>query len=143
MQAGVTNPLSETFRIYNPNKNIEDRDTDLKFIYYWISELQGYSLSEILAGAYINESPYPEPILDWAQTRKVNGKIISNLRKRVKERLLAEQGEEYQQAAIAKSTVDKYWEVKDKQYQDYKRTAVLSLLTDQVQKWVWIQRNLS
>lgn len=105
MQAGVTNPLSETFRIYNPNKNIEDRDADLKFIYYWIPELRGYSLPEILAGAYINESPYPEPILDWAQTRKVNGKVISNLRQRVKERLLAEQGEEYKQAAIALTAI--------------------------------------
>lgn len=119
MQAGVTNPLSDTFRIYNPNKNIEDRDSDLKFIYYWIPELRGYSLLEILAGAYLSESPYPAPILDWAQTRKVNGKMISNLRQQVKERLLVEQGEEYQQAAIAKKTVDKYWEVRDKQYQEY------------------------
>ena len=117
----MTNPLSDTFRIYNPNKNIEDRDSDLKFIYYWVRELRGYSLSEILSGAYINESPYSEPILNWAQTRKVNGKIIFNLRKQVKQRLLAEQGEEYQQAAIALSTVEKYWEVKDKQYQEYKR----------------------
>ena len=98
----------------------------MKFIYYWVRELQGYSLSEILAGAYINESSYPEPILDWAQTRKVNGKIISNLRQQVKQRLLAEQGEEYEQAAIAKSTVDKYWEAKDKQYQTYKQQNSLS-----------------
>lgn len=45
------------------------------------------------------ESPYPEPILDWAQTRKVNGKIISNLRQQVNQRLLAEQGDEYKQIA--------------------------------------------
>ena len=121
MQAGVTNPLSDTFRIYNPNKNIEDRDSDLKFIYYWVPELRGYSLPEILAGAYMGESPYPHPILDWSQTRKVNGKIVSNLRKQVKQRLLAEQGEEYEKAAIAKKTVDKYWDIKDKQYQEYKR----------------------
>lgn len=117
MQAGVTNLLSDTFRIYNPNKNIEDRDSDLKFIYYWVPELRGYSLPEILAGAYIGESPYPHPILDWSQTRKVNGKIVSNLRKQVKQRLLAEQGEEYEKAAIAKKTVDKYWDVKDKQFE--------------------------
>lgn len=96
MQAGVTNPLSDTFRIYNPNKNLEEKDGDLKFIYHWVEELHGYSLPEILNGAYLNESPYPAPILDWAQTRKVNGKIISNLRKQVKERLLAEQGREAQ-----------------------------------------------
>ena len=120
MQAGVTNPLSDTFRIYNPNKNLAEKDGDLKFIYHWVEELHGYSQSEILTGAYLNESPYPEPILDWSQTRKINGKIVSDLRKRVKERLLAEQGVELEQAAIALKTVNKYWENKDKQYQDYK-----------------------
>ncbi len=119
MQAGVTNPLSDTFRIYNPNKNLEEKDGDLKFIYHWVEELRGYSQSEILNGAYLNESPYPAPILDWAQTRKTNGLIISNLRKRVKVRLLAEQGTELEQAAIAKETVEKYWQSKDKQYQEY------------------------
>ncbi len=121
MQAGVTNPLSDTFRIYNPNKNLEEKDGDLKFIYHWVEELRGYSLPEILNGAYLNESPYPEPILDWAETRKVNGKIVSNLRKQVKVRLLAEQGIELEQAAIAKKTVDKYWEISGKQYQEYKQ----------------------
>ncbi len=121
MQAGVTNPLSDTFRIYNPNKNLEEKDGDLRFIYHWVEELRGYSLSEILSGAYLNESPYPAPILDWAQTRKVNGKIISNLRKQVKVRLLAEQGTELEQAAIARETEDRYWESKDKQYQQYKQ----------------------
>lgn len=121
MQAGVTNPLSDTFRIYNPNKNLEEKDGDLKFIYHWVEELRGYSLAEILDGAYLNESPYPAPILDWAQTRKVNGKIVSNLRKQVKQRLLAERGIELEQATITKKTVDKYWETKDKQYQEYKQ----------------------
>ncbi len=126
MQAGVTNPLSDTFRIYNPNKNLEEKDGDLKFIYYWVPELRGYSLSEILTGAYLNEGPYPAPILDWAQTRKVNGKIVSDLRKRVKERLLAEQGKELEQAAIARETVDKYWQSKDEQYQEYKQKTFIN-----------------
>jgi deoxyribodipyrimidine photo-lyase len=121
MQAGVTNPLSSTFRIYNPNKNLEEKDGDLKFIYHWVEELRGYSLPEILNGAYLNENPYPEPLLDWVQTRKTNGKIVSDLRKRVKGRLLAEQGVELEQAAIARKTVDKYWESKDKQYQEFKQ----------------------
>ena len=105
MQAGVTNPLSETFRIYNPNKNIQDRDPELRFINYWVPELRGYSLSEILAGRYSNESPYPAPILDLAQTRKENGKVISDLRRQVKERLQQEQGEEYKTALAAKETM--------------------------------------
>lgn len=120
MQAGVTNPLSETFRIYNPNKNIQDRDPDLRFINYWVPELRGYSLPEIMKGAYVGESPYPAPILNWTQTRKVNGKTVSDLRKQVKERLLAEEGDEYEQATSTKRAVDKYWDVKDKQYQEYK-----------------------
>lgn len=124
MQAGVTNPLSDTFRIYNPNKNLEEKDGDLKFIYHWVEELRGYSKSEILNGMYLNESPYPAPILDWSETRKINGKIVSNLRKQVKERLLAEQGAELKQAAIARETVDKYWD-KDKQYQEYKQKALI------------------
>ena len=114
MQAGITNPLSETFRIYNPNKNIQDKDPELHFINYWVPELRGYSLSEILAGKYSSESPYPLPILDWAQTRKENGKVVSDIRKQVKHRLQQEQGEEYKNALAAKETVDKYWQGKDR-----------------------------
>ena len=119
MQAGITNPLSDTFRIYNPNKNIEDRDEDLQFIYHWIGELHGYSLPEILKGAYLGESPYPAPVLDWAQTRKINGKIISDLRKKVKQRLIESESREYQQASKAKITVDKYSQAQVKQYQEH------------------------
>lgn len=120
MQSGVTNPLSDTFRIYNPNKNIEDRYSDLKFIFYWVPELQGYSLPEILDRAYIGESYYPSPVLDWSLTRKVNGKVVSDLRKKVKQRLLAEGGEKFKQAVATKRTVDKYWENKEQQYKEYK-----------------------
>jgi deoxyribodipyrimidine photo-lyase len=89
MQAGVTNPLSETFRIYNPNKNIVEKDPDLSFIHHWIPELQGYSLDEVSAGQYA-DSYYPQPVLDWSQTRKVNGKIVADLRKQVRARLVAQ-----------------------------------------------------
>ncbi len=67
----------------------------------------------------MNESLYPASILDWAETRKVNNKVISNLRKQVKVRLLAEQGTELEQAAFARKTVDKYREARDKQYREY------------------------
>ena len=116
-QAGITNPMSKTFRIYNPTKNLEDKDPYLQFIYYWIPELKGYSKPQILAGEY-EQSSYPLPILDWKQTRKTNGKIVSDLRKKVRERLEKEEGEEYRQAMGAKKTIEKYWAVKDKQYQD-------------------------
>ncbi|AFY58104.1 deoxyribodipyrimidine photolyase [Rivularia sp. PCC 7116] len=118
MQAGITNPLSDTFRIYNPTKNLQDKDPELNFIYHWIEELRGYSLPEIIAGEYINYSYYPQPIVDWSQTRKVNGKIVSNLRKKVKARLISEKGEEYYNATATKRTVEKYRESKDRQYRE-------------------------
>ncbi|MFN6568174.1 FAD-binding domain-containing protein [Dendronalium sp. ChiSLP03b] len=121
MQAGVTNPLSDTFRIYNPNKNISEKDSDGSFIYHWIPSLQGYSLPEIITEKYINNSSYPQPILDWSKTRKVNGKIVSDLRKKTKQRLLTQGGDEYEGAMAAKETVDKYWQHKDKEYQEYQQ----------------------
>jgi deoxyribodipyrimidine photo-lyase len=119
MQAGVTNPLSETFRIYNPTKNLKEKDSELNFIYHWVEELRGYSLPEIIAGDYINQSYYPQPIIDWSKTRKVNGKIVSNLRKQVRERLLADGGEEYFNATVSKRTVEKYRESKNRQYREF------------------------
>ncbi len=58
--------------------------------------------------------------MDWKQTRKINGKIVSDLRKKVRQRLEQEEGEEYRQAMGAKETIEKYRAVKDKQYQDTK-----------------------
>ncbi|BAY48889.1 DNA photolyase, FAD-binding protein [Scytonema sp. HK-05] len=112
MQAGITNPLSDTFRIYNPNKNLEEKDSDLRFIYHWIPELLGYSLFEIIQGKYIELGSYQKPILDWSMTRKVNGKIVSDIRSRVRERLLANGGDEYEAAIATKTTVEKYFESK-------------------------------
>jgi deoxyribodipyrimidine photo-lyase len=116
MQAGITNPLSDTFRIYNPNKNIQDKDPEGSFINYWIPELLGYSSDEILSEAYIGKSKYPAPILDWGKTRKVNGKIVSDIRKRVRERIISEGGEDYDNAIATKKSVDKYVESRNKQY---------------------------
>ena len=120
MQAGITNPLSDTFRIYNPNKNIKDKDPELNFIYHWVEELRSYSLPEILDEKYISQSQYPEPIINWSETRKINGKIVSNLRKQVKKRLISEKGEEYYNANATKVAVDKYRESRDKQYQKFR-----------------------
>ena len=113
-QAGITNPMSKTFRIYNPAKNLQDKDPDLKFVRYWIPELRGYSMSKILAGEYTGS--YSQPILDWKQTRKINGKTVSDLRKKVRERLERQGGEELKIAIGAKETIDKYFAAKDKQY---------------------------
>lgn len=126
MQAGVTNPLSDTFRIYNPTKNIEERDSDLRFISYWIPELKGYSVPEIIQGAYLGRSTYPQPMLDWSETRKINGKIVSDLRKQVKQRIINEGGDELEGALATKKAVDTYWQSKDKQYQEYTNKIITS-----------------
>lgn len=119
-QAGVTNPMSKTFRIYNPTKNLEDKDSYLQFVRYWIPELKGYSLPEILAGKYLSDGNYLQAILDYKQTRKINGKIVADIRKAVRERLETEGGEEYQQTIGASETIEKYRSITDKQYQDMK-----------------------
>ena len=123
-QAGVTNPMSKTFRIYNPTKNLQDKDPSLQFVRYWIPELSKYSMKDLLSGAYISTSNYPEPILDFKQTRKTNGKVVSDLRSRVRERLKKEGGEEYRQAIGAKETTEKYLLAKDKQYRKVKPSQV-------------------
>ena len=119
-QAGVNNPISKTFRIYNPTKNLQDKDPNLQFVRYWIPELQGYSMKQILKSEYSPTSSYHVPILDWKQTRKTNGKIVSDLRKQVRDRLERENGEEYQIAIGAKETIDRYFAVKNQQYRDFK-----------------------
>ncbi|WP_019506200.1 FAD-binding domain-containing protein [Pleurocapsa sp. PCC 7319] len=118
MQSGVTNPMSKTFRIYNPSKNLQEKDPNLQFVLYWIPELRGHSMKQILSGEYLPNISYPKPVVDWKKTRSVNGKVISNLRSKVRDRLERERGEEYYQAIQAKETVEKYFAVKDKQYQD-------------------------
>ena len=121
-QAGITNPMSNTFRIYNPTKNLQDKDPDLKFVHYWIPELRGHRIRQILSGEFT--SSYPQPILDWKQTRKINGKIVSNLRKQVRDRLEKEGGEELKIALGAKETIEKYVTAKDKQYRSMKSTQI-------------------
>jgi deoxyribodipyrimidine photo-lyase len=70
---------------------------------------------------YLGSTPYyPQPIFDWSQTRKVNGKIVADLRKQVRARLVAEGGVEYDDAIAAKETVEKYWQYKDREYAKYK-----------------------
>ena len=115
-QAGVTNPISKTFRIYNPTKNLQDKDPNLQFVRYYLRELKKYSMKDLLSRAYTSTSNYPEPILDFKQTRKTNGKVVSDLRAKVRERLEQEGGEEYRQALGAKKTIEKYLSAKDEQY---------------------------
>lgn len=105
-QAGITNPLSATFRIYNPTKNLTDKDPDLTFIHRWLPELRGYSLAEIQSRPIPD---YPAPMLDWSATRRDHGQRITTLRKAVKARLEHERGADYHWAAIAQE-VTRQWQ---------------------------------
>ncbi|MEO0948201.1 MAG: FAD-binding domain-containing protein, partial [Cyanobacteria bacterium J06641_5] len=122
-QAGITNPLSATFRIYNPTKNLQEKDRQLKFIHEWLPELRGYTMPEILAGQNLSEGYYPPPTLDWSATRRQHGKIVSNLRKRVRARLRKDGGHELKGARKIKEASEKYREARDRQYQQLEMTA--------------------
>ncbi|MGB3534544.1 MAG: FAD-binding domain-containing protein [Microcoleaceae cyanobacterium] len=117
-QAGATNPLSSTFRIYNPTKNLKEKDPQLKFVYAWIPELRICNDEEIFAGTAWKNSDYPEPMLDWSLLRKVNGKAVSDLRKKAKKRLEQDQGIEYERAMKLSETISKYWTGQEKRYQN-------------------------
>jgi deoxyribodipyrimidine photo-lyase len=120
MQAGVTNPLNGAFHIYSPSKNMQERDPELSYIKYWIPELKEFSVQEIVEGDYLSKSDYPLPVLDWAKTKLVNGKKISELRKKVEQRLLENKDSEFAQAVIAKRVVKKYYEKQEAKYEKTK-----------------------
>lgn len=90
MQAGVTNPLSKTFRIYNPNKNLLEKDPGAEFVHHWIPELRQYSAKQMIsAGPLQPLHNYQQPVVDYELMRKSRGKIISNIRSQVRKRLLS------------------------------------------------------
>ncbi len=105
MQAGITNPLSSSFRIYNPERNARERDQNWQFIHYWVPELRGIQPQDW--GKVIVHS-YPQPMLDWAETRRQHGAIIQGLRERVRQRLYREQGQELTIAQQAQNTLKRY-----------------------------------
>ncbi|EAW35095.1 FAD-binding domain-containing protein [Lyngbya sp. PCC 8106] len=122
-QAGVTNPLSSTFRIYNPTKNLTEKDPKFEFVRDWIPELRDCTDEQILSGEIGELSGYPEPMLDWYEMRKINGKVVSELRKQVKKRLEQEQGIEYERAMGLSEAIGKYWSAQEQRYQQYKQIA--------------------
>jgi deoxyribodipyrimidine photo-lyase len=111
MQAGITNPLSPTFRMYNPTKNLRDRDSAAEYVHFWLPETRGKNVDTILAEA--------QPMLDFAATRKAHGKVISDLRKKVRERIIAEKGLELTNANVAHTVVKKYNERSADRYKRY------------------------
>ncbi|MFN6485820.1 MULTISPECIES: hypothetical protein [unclassified Nostoc] len=87
----------------------------------YILHLQSYTFPEIEQKKYIDASNYLKAILDWSKTRKVNGKVVSDLPKQTKQRLLSQGGDEYNHANAAKVTVEKYWQHKDREYIEYQQ----------------------
>jgi deoxyribodipyrimidine photo-lyase len=93
MQAGVTNPLSDTFRIYNPTTNLKERDSKLQYIHEWLPEYADcQTVDDVLNQA--------QPIVDWSYERRTRGGYISHLRRLVRERLQREGGAELYQAQL-------------------------------------------
>lgn len=87
MQAGITNPLSPIFRIYNPTKNLIERDPKLRYIHEWLPEYRHCSThAAVLVQA--------KPIVDFATQKKIHGDTVSRLRRQVRERLQQEAGSE-------------------------------------------------
>lgn len=111
MQAGITNPLSPTFRMYNPTKNLRDRDKSAAYVHFWLPETRGKGVDTILREA--------KPMLDFDATRKANGKIIADLRKQVRERVIKEKGLELTNAETAQRTVVNYGKYSADRYKRY------------------------
>jgi deoxyribodipyrimidine photo-lyase len=80
MQAGVTHCLDKSWtRIYNPEQTAIDRcDPEGKFIKRWLPELADLPVSQL--GSPPTISGYPQPILDYKQTRQRRVKQLETQR---------------------------------------------------------------
>ena len=92
MQAGITNPLSPIFRIYNPSKNLLERDPKLKYVHEWLPEYQHCLTHEAVLS-------HAKPIVDFALNKKVYADIVSRTRRQVRERLQREASPEFVDAS--------------------------------------------
>lgn len=93
MQAGVTDPLSNTFRIYNPDKNLVEKDKDLKYVHHWLPNTRNQSLDELVNNEnydhLFGKNNYYPKMLSFEKTRISNGSIVSGIRKKVRDRILS------------------------------------------------------
>ncbi len=113
MQAGITNPLSPTFRMYSPTKNLIDRDASAAYVHFWLPETRGHDTTTILKNA--------KPMLDFKNTRLINGKVISDIRKQVRNRIIVEKGIELDNATRAKKTVLNYNKFSAERYKRFNK----------------------
>jgi deoxyribodipyrimidine photo-lyase len=96
-----------------------ERDGDLRFIHHWVPELRGYTLADLLAGRPAEAGVYPYPILEWAATRRVQGKRVSEVRQCVRARLQTEGGAAYAEALASQAAVNAYRQGLVERYQGY------------------------
>jgi len=128
MQAGITNPLSPSFRIYDPDKNLLEKDPDCTFVKRWLPEISHLDVKAVQT--YNLQNLRPPKMLDFTQTKQTNGKIIADLRKQVRTRLLKENGLATELALTQKTVVEKYYQNKQKQYLESQTQSLFEDLVD-------------
>jgi deoxyribodipyrimidine photo-lyase len=121
MQAGVTNPMSTGFRIYNPDKNRIERDPKFFYVRHWINELKNATDFEITSNLFDRKAiNYPEKIIDWQQTKDIYGTRVSRTRASIRERLKTSNNSEFHEMIRANETVKAYYKGKRKRYEKIK-----------------------
>ncbi len=117
MQAGITNPLQNSFRIYNPDKNLKEKDSNCQFVKRWLPELADFT-PEIIQNYLFPKNLRPTKILDFEKTKRQNGKKLSEIRKLVKQRLLQQNNSDTQMAKIQQQVCQVYYQIKNQKYLD-------------------------
>ncbi len=112
-------------------ESLENLDSNLRALCSQLYLFEGNSINVIqeLTGQLLKLGKHPKLFFNhdvqgqyaylYYATPKINGLIVSDLRKKVKQRLIESESREYQQASKAKITVDKYSQAQVKQYQEH------------------------
>lgn len=80
MQAGVVG--LNTIRIYNPQKQLLEQDSECRFVKRWLPELRDLSKEKIqMLGVLPAAADYPRPIIDWAERSRAMREVLYALRK--------------------------------------------------------------
>jgi Deoxyribodipyrimidine photolyase len=114
MQAGITNPLQLAFRIYDPDKNLLEKDPQCAFVKRWLPEINQLETKAIQN--YCLNHLRPPKMLNFQETKRTHGKIIADLRKQVRARLLQENSLATELALTQKTVVEKYYQNQQKRY---------------------------
>ncbi len=102
MQAGIVNPFGKAFRIYDPAKNLLERDPKQDYISSWLPEY--------------GTKAYPKAIFDWSKARKDFPQLVADARRAIRDRLAGEGSSEFHFAQINKKVTEKYYEGRNKKY---------------------------